>query len=760
MSEDKKKLSLEKWEVEKRLKNLQDLDIEITWDAFFITINEYTKAKIKDNYLIPYARYLEEKLRDLLPELRSLDFKRIKLEMALYRKRRSAKNPLKVYERIDDKVDINYICDLERRMRDFHTKILLLKTKNEKLKLELQKKLPSIFKAVEFKVNDFLALKLEGNRTFIYIKGKRFIQCIRLFLQIPPQTSNLYEEIESIDEATEVYKQALWENRIVEGPMARPSRFQNRSITPEQEFWGHCSNIQAWAEHDYDTRLIHSNLAFQLLRELAFEGDAKAKAMFEEEIAIRFESGYFSVVAYLLEEGYLFFLNKDKLKTLLENNLGIENRFLENKNVLMDLGAIHIKIDNYSKAVKMLEKSLEIDPKSTRALLLIGIVYGIIGDHRKASESFKQVIQNFKNLIPKIIKEFGEVSKFWYFELAFYGLILSKIRLNKYLEIFALYTSLLKQPKTLFHAHKTIIDIFKQLVKFNLSSLLPLIEYGYIYYMNEEELKGLLENVTELPPPQFDNEISLTNYGFVNILIGDFTKAKYVLKLVFNRPAPENNVSSFPIWRTDSILPLFLLGIAYGCLNQHEKAMQSFKKVFDLDETYDIAWFGIGLSYTNSEEYIRLIKLLTREHLLAFNRFPIKVINFYRFHGAEIKNENDLHKKWYKKTINALESFIQMNPDNAIARRDLDKIYHISGMKDRDKAKFQLASIDTTLKGKSNDLERVNITDEEIAKLDLESVRTQKLMKKYQEQTDKYAIWRGTLTEGFKKWLKAKREKT
>ena len=49
------------------------------------------------------------------------------------------------------------------------------------------------------------------------------------------------------------------------------------------------------------------------------------------------------------------------------------------------------------------------------------------------------------------------------------------------------------------------------------------------------------------------------------------------------------------------------------------------------------------------------------------------------------------------------------------------------------------------------------MTDEEIAKLELESAHTKKLMKIYQEKTDKYAIWRGTITEGFKKWLKGEK---
>ena len=54
--------------------------------------------------------------------------------------------------------------------------------------------------------------------------------------------------------------------------------------------------------------------------------------------------------------------------------------------------------------------------------------------------------------------------------------------------------------------------------------------------------------------------------------------------------------------------------------------------------------------------------------------------------------------------------------------------------------------------GEEND--QPHLSDEEIEKLDLESKKAKEYMEKYQEQTDKYAIWRGTITEGFKKWLK------
>ncbi len=37
----------------------------------------------------------------------------------------------------------------------------------------------------EFKVNDFITLKLEGNNTVIYVDGKEFNHCKYLLLKIP-----------------------------------------------------------------------------------------------------------------------------------------------------------------------------------------------------------------------------------------------------------------------------------------------------------------------------------------------------------------------------------------------------------------------------------------------------------------------------------------------------------------------------------------------------------------------------------------------
>ena len=143
-----------------------------------------------------------------------------------------------------------------------------------------------------YKVNDYITLRLEHGKTFIYVNGTRFYQCIRLVLNIPKTTIPDYEEINSIDEATEVYDKYIWQNRIIGGLNNIRPIHDPHSITPEQEFRGHCSNLQAWVENNYDTRILFRNLTFPLLKELVNAGDPKAKKVFKEEIAMRLESGY------------------------------------------------------------------------------------------------------------------------------------------------------------------------------------------------------------------------------------------------------------------------------------------------------------------------------------------------------------------------------------------------------------------------------------------------------------------------------------
>ncbi|KKL48171.1 hypothetical protein LCGC14_2328210, partial [marine sediment metagenome] len=136
-----------------------------------------------------------------------------------------------------------------------------------------------------------------------------FDQCKFLFINIPINEIDSFDEIESVDEAAEKLDRSL---------EFRGGR-QVDIIPPEVEFWGHCSNLQVWVENNYDSRLLHRNLAFPLLERLAEVGDPTARKVFKEEIAIRMESGFPSVVEYLVIQGYLDYLNEDEFDAVVRN---------------------------------------------------------------------------------------------------------------------------------------------------------------------------------------------------------------------------------------------------------------------------------------------------------------------------------------------------------------------------------------------------------------------------------------------------------
>ena len=161
----------------------------------------------------------------------------------------------------------------------------------------------------EFKINDYIKLKLEGDRTNIYVKNRIFTQCMYLLLNIPVDKVRKYDDIDSIDEVAEIL------DRSMEGGGRGMYH-----IDPEEEFMGHCSNMQAWAENDYDTRILHRNLAFPLLKRLSDVGDPLAKNRIKEEVALRYASGHDAVMTFLADNGYLKYLNRDELEYLLEDN--------------------------------------------------------------------------------------------------------------------------------------------------------------------------------------------------------------------------------------------------------------------------------------------------------------------------------------------------------------------------------------------------------------------------------------------------------
>ncbi|KKM83074.1 hypothetical protein LCGC14_1313090 [marine sediment metagenome] len=162
-----------------------------------------------------------------------------------------------------------------------------------------------------FIINEFLTLKLESEKTHIYVAGQKFQQCSFLLIDIPVEDISSFDEIESIDAAAERLDHSL-----------HPRIGQNQfvyEIPAKVEFWGHCSNLQVWAENGYNSKLLHMNLAFPLLRELARVGDPQANKIFKEEIIKRYNSGIDIVRKYLRRMDFLNYLSVKEFVSLIES---------------------------------------------------------------------------------------------------------------------------------------------------------------------------------------------------------------------------------------------------------------------------------------------------------------------------------------------------------------------------------------------------------------------------------------------------------
>ena len=238
----------------------------------------------------------------------------------------------------------------------------------------------------EYTINHYLTLRLENNRTNIYVNGKRFTQCKFLLLNIPIDKVKELDDIESIDEAAERL------NHVLE--------FQPKNkikISPETEFWAHCSNLQAWAEYKYDPRLLHSNLAFPLLKALTNVGDLIAKEVFKQEIKLRFESFNPSTQKYLIKNGYLNYFNKEERNEIF--------KLILDENIWLNLGYSYLNIDKKVKALESFLQARNVNPINLKTLFAIAKISINTKKYDLALKIYNEILEyypeNLKALIGK-----------------------------------------------------------------------------------------------------------------------------------------------------------------------------------------------------------------------------------------------------------------------------------------------------------------------------------------------------------------------
>jgi hypothetical protein len=170
-----------------------------------------------------------------------------------------------------------------------------------------EKRNPAIKEAIEermnlnrskFIINPYLSVVNDDGEIKILVNDIVVDICKNLFMNVPSEKMEEYDiyldDVRSIDEL---------ENRFEDKRREVPFIIEKGMISIDDEFWAHCSVLQAWAENDYDTRLLHSSIAFPLLKQLKDCSDPRAIVAYKREIVSRFLDG--SVGYMLVTEDYI-----------------------------------------------------------------------------------------------------------------------------------------------------------------------------------------------------------------------------------------------------------------------------------------------------------------------------------------------------------------------------------------------------------------------------------------------------------------------
>ncbi len=246
-----------------------------------------------------------------------------------------------------------------------------------------------------FEVNKYMSLKLEERKTVIYVEGEEFLHCKGLFIQVPleePYASNKNASVE--------------EKRVSINDIAIKLTQHDRQycykISPKTEFWGHCSNLQAWFDNDYNTDLIDYHLGFALLKRLAEVGDPLAKKVFKEEILERYFYGSWQVQEFLVIEHYIDLVTDEEKYSLLEDEEELEAII----GIERELGE-RVKLDtpyNYFKRGMVLRKGIVTE------LFLRGCNLRSVPKDIKRLKNLR-VLRLSHNLISELPDWIGELTK-------------------------------------------------------------------------------------------------------------------------------------------------------------------------------------------------------------------------------------------------------------------------------------------------------------------------------------------------------------
>jgi len=514
-------------------------------------------------------------------------------------------------------------------------------------------KKPNVSYAIlkEFRVNKYILLRLEGKYTVIYVNGKRFIYCKRLIIDIPKNDINDYDEIESIDEASDLYDHYLIDNKVYKGEngMVYPTPY-SYNIPPEEEFWAHCSNLQGWVENNYDTRILHSNLAFPLLKKLNKAGDPMAKKVFKEEIAKRFSMKYFTTMLFLIEENYLDYLTNEEIENLLENNKDF-TEFNDDQVKLEDILfsiVLNLKLEREKSYNSLINECLRLvalenyttDPSKWYN---VGLIFKSLNYQEFDEIFFKKVIEldpYFEGIwshfeigyisdgARKEIKHNLITAELWFWLGKYYD---DKGEVERSINAYAQFFKLGK-PKNILKDYFGPYGDYKKFLE---------------RHFDIEKLGNILREIKNFLPHTVQNQFKeiLNLYGFKAANHWRYNDAirYFELSLIFETDL------SYEAWEA--------LGWCYFEVEEYEKAIKTFKSALlsltsiegEFPEEFSKVWTYIGKAYLKNSKYDECIDACKRAIKINRKNLDPWFILSQAFRSQKERIKSKKAKKIYRK---------------------------------------------------------------------------------------------------------------
>jgi tetratricopeptide (TPR) repeat protein len=392
------------------------------------------------------------------------------------------------------------------------------------------------------------------------------------------------------------------------------ARHRTVDIPHEVEFWGHCSNLQAWAENHYDTRLLHRNLAFPLLKALAKGGDRKAKIRFKEEIAKRLSSGIKSVILYLFEGGYLKYLSLEELECVLEDptfqipdNMGIE--------FWRYLGTKYHSTDFLEKALKAFERMREKNPSNKEIIKNLADLYTRGGKTTQAVQLYEILVKK-ENYNSNVWLKLGSLyahNKNFQKALKTLDMIRTLYPQNPtlLLKVAKIYIFLRKRPQA--------IKVYKQLTEFKDTQKYARKQLGFLYAVGNEYEKAIKEFETLIKPKYEppEKKVWLKLRELYEIIGMPHKIIQWGEKIVEKHPNSSTALKQlctlyiqfgiyekaleilkkFSTYHPESIFLHFNLGICHLMKNQYEKAIPFFENVIEHTPNNKHVWSRLAYAY-------------------------------------------------------------------------------------------------------------------------------------------------------------------